>query len=110
MSVVRSILSLRAVPMPWPEVLLVRRRMGFFVPLACRRAVIFREFAGSTRGSFAPVVNRIAGLVRVFHGAELRYVERPVRKQLDPQHVVDTHHGDHRGLGKGVRSKGTGLG
>ncbi len=48
--------------MPWPVVELVRSRMGFpEAPAAWSRAVIFREWSGSTRGSLAPVMNRTAG-------------------------------------------------
>ena len=48
--------------MPWPELALVRNRMGRAEAVAaCRRAVILREWAGLTRPSLSPVVNSTAG-------------------------------------------------
>src|ERR1019366_3777527 len=48
-------------PIPCPAVLLVRNSTGCLVPLASRRAPIFRDCMGSTRASLSPVVSRIAG-------------------------------------------------
>lgn len=68
--------------MPWPELLLVRNRTSRRVPLACRRAVIFRELAGSTRGS-EQVVRKLAAVAIGHRGqnplAVLGRLERNLR-------------------------------
>src|SRR5262249_14028635 len=56
-----AIFSSSAVPKRWPEPELVRSSTAWRVPAACRRAVILREWYGSTRGSLAPVRNSTAG-------------------------------------------------
>ena len=118
-STVSSIRSDRAVPSPWPELALVRSSTtASGRSAAWSRAVIFRDCIGSTRGSFAPVRNSTAGyliavldvvvrrigvhgteLLLVLDRAELGDVERPVRRQLHPQHVVNAdvrHHALHQ--------------
>src|SRR5260370_37207032 len=57
-----STCSSRLESIPCPVVELVRKSIGAFeLVAACSRAVIFREFAGFTRGSFAPVRNNTPG-------------------------------------------------
>src|SRR6202022_2509399 len=49
-------------PMPWPSPLFCNSRIGYSDDeSACSSAIILREFAGSTRGSFSPVVISTAG-------------------------------------------------
>src|SRR5262245_44712540 len=62
MSTAWLICSASGVPMPWPVSELVRSKIG--APhdwAACSRAIIFRDCDGCTRGSFAPVIIRMAG-------------------------------------------------
>src|SRR5436190_23572945 len=60
-SVCSSIFSDSAVPRPCPLVPLVRSNTSEFGDAYCKRAVILRDCIGSTRGSFAPVRNSVAG-------------------------------------------------
>ena len=61
-SVASAMRSERDASNPWPALALVRSRIGSSEAFALwSRAVILRDCNGSTRGSFAPVKNRIAG-------------------------------------------------
>ena len=56
-----SISASSGVPWLWPVLPLVRSSTGVSGAAACRRATILRDWNGSTRGSFSPVMNSVAG-------------------------------------------------
>ena len=103
--------SLSAVPMPWPALELVRRRIGFSDLFASSRradhfARVIRRDASIVcaghhqngrifRSVDHMMIRRVSvkrlELLRVFHGAELGHVKRAVWRQLHSQHIVNAH-------------------